>query len=367
MEWNCHVFFERRTVCQVIVLCLIVGASLTYWAFPKHVLFPESVAGSKNADAVEVTQVANPTGKDSSPKSLLSPEKVGSSNIGPSPVQVTNGTRANLKASSPKQYYVTCYFGGRLGNQMFDYASLLGIARMNNRTAWFPTASILRYFFHVTKLADRDRRNYVKIPVPQVGTYDVNMEHLPPRDAYINNHIHAWRYFWHMKDEIRRELTLLPPMKKAGMDLLQKVTPAGREKAKKIGIHVRLEDVVGNPNGRKMAPVSYLQKATDWMRKKYVDVVFIAACQDDKWCREHLKHMSDVVVSPPVSAGTHMAMLILCDHVVMTVGTYGWMGAWLAGGDVIYYANYSVPNSHFHKQYSVPADHFLPTWIPLGD
>ena len=332
MKLNWEGLFNRRTVCQVIVLCLIVGASVTYWAFPKYLLLPVSV-GRKIADAIQVTNVTRPKERD-----------------------------------SRSVYYVTCYFGGRLGNQMFDYASLLGIARMNNRTAWYPTASDLGHLFHVTQLADHDRSNYVIIPVPHVGTYDVNMEHLPPReDAYIDDHIHAWRYFWHMKDEIRRELTLLPPMKKAGMDLLQKVTPAGREKAKKIGIHVRLEDVVGNPNGRKMAPVSYLQKATDWMRKKYVDVVFIAACQDDKWCREHLKHMSDVVVSPPVSAGTHMAMLILCDHVVMTVGTYGWMGAWLAGGDVIYYANYSVPNSHFHKQYSVPADHFLPTWIPLGD
>ena len=304
-----------------MVLFLIVGASLTYWAFPKYFVLP----------------------------------------IGP-----TETGKIERGKHERGQYYVTCYFGGRLGNQMFDYASLLGIARINNRTAWYSTSSDLRRLFNVTHLADHDRSKYVTIPVPHVGTYDVNMEHLPPQDAYIDDHIHAWRYFWHMKDEIRRELTLLPPMKKVGMDLLQKLIPPGREKAKKIGIHVRLEDVVGNPYGRRAASVSYLQKATDFMRKKYVDVVFIAACQDDKWCKDHLK-MPDVVISPPVSAGTHMALLSLCDHMVMTVGTYGWMAAWLTGGDVVYYANFSVPNSSFQNAYNVPADHFLPTWIPIGD
>ena len=332
---------SRRTLCQVIVLCLIVGALLTYWAFPRYFVFPVSPFGKNDTW---------PTGA----KQVIMVTKL-------------NETRKIEKDKHERsQLYVTCYFGGRLGNQMFDYASLLGIAGMNNRTAWFPTSSDLRHLFHVTHLADHDRSKYVTIKVLHVGTYDVNMEHLPPQDVYINHHIHAWRYFWHMKDEIRRELTLLPPMKKVGMDLLQKLIPPGREKAKKIGIHVRLEDVVGNPYGRRAASVSYLQKATDFMRKKYVDVVFIAACQDDKWCKDNLK-MSDVVISPPVSAGTHMALLSLCDHMVMTVGTYGWMGSWLSGGDVIYYTNYSVPHSHFQNEYNVPADHFLPTWIPMGD
>ena len=60
-------------------------------------------------------------------------------------------------------------------------------------------------------------------------------------------------------------------------------------------------------------------------------------------------------------------MLASCDHVIMTVGTYGWWGAYLAGGDVVYYwdREQCLHDPPLPVEIKRPQDFFLPSWVPL--
>lgn len=53
-----------------------------------------------------------------------------------------------------------------------------------------------------------------------------------------------------------------------------------------------------------------------------------------------------------------MATIAECDHVIMTIGTYGW----LAGGDVVYYKMAAKPGSRFAQRIN-NEDHFYPGWV----
>jgi hypothetical protein len=53
---------------------------------------------------------------------------------------------------------------------------------------------------------------------------------------------------------------------------------------------------------------------------------------------------SEDIVFIDNSPGTDFAILAGCDHMIMSIGTFGWWIAWLGahqrGGDVLYFANY---------------------------
>ena len=59
-----------------------------------------------------------------------------------------------------------------------------------------------------------------------------------------------------------------------------------------------------------------------------------------------------------------LAIMSMMEHMIMTTGTYGWWGAWLANGRTVYYQKWPRPNSTLSKGF-VREDFFPPYWIPM--
>ena len=79
--------------------------------------------------------------------------------------------------------------------------------------------------------------------------------------------------------------------------------------------------------------------------------------------------MSDEPLSsliPCVHSQVHLAVLGKCNHVIMSVGTFGFWAGYLSGGDVIYYTPPYKKGSPLDIQFSGD-DFFLPKWIGIGD
>ena len=65
---------------------------------------------------------------------------------------------------------------------------------------------------------------------------------------------------------------------------------------------------------------------------------FIVYSGDMRWSRQIING-SDVTFSP-FEPAVDFSILGLCDHVVITVGTFGWWAGWLAGGSLVYLRDY---------------------------
>jgi len=63
-------------------------------------------------------------------------------------------------------------------------------------------------------------------------------------------------------------------------------------------------------------------------------------------------------------AAADLAILSRCDGVIMTTGTFGWWGAWLANKTTIYYSNWPSPGSPLAEKFD-RKDFFPPEWIPM--
>jgi galactoside 2-L-fucosyltransferase 1/2 len=80
---------------------------------------------------------------------------------------------------------------------------------------------------------------------------------------------------------------------------------------------------------------------------------------------------SEDIVFIDNSPGTDFAILAGCDHMIMSIGTFGWWISWLGahqrGGDVLYFANYFNFDNDSIQQEVKLEEHYPLNWIPVGD
>lgn len=123
-----------------------------------------------------------------------------------------------------------------------------------------------------------------------------------------------------------------------------------------IGIHIRRGDFL--TFFKIDTSVEYLNLAMDYYRRKYINCRFLIASDDKEYVKTHLGNNGDIFITPQsFHSGDDLAALALCDHSIVTAGSYGWWSAWLAGGNVVHDLNYPVPSQNCKRE------HYFPPWF----
>ncbi|CAF1194612.1 unnamed protein product [Adineta steineri] len=94
------------------------------------------------------------------------------------------------------------------------------------------------------------------------------------------------------------------------------------------------------------------------------DSLFIVSSDDKQWCRTMLSNRNDVVVTSDThSPSEDLAILTLCNHSLITTGTYGWWAGFLTNGQVIYDKSYPKQGSLLARN-CPQQDYFPPSFKP---
>ena len=125
-----------------------------------------------------------------------------------------------------------------------------------------------------------------------------------------------------------------------------------------VGIHVRRSDFGDNFR------VSYFEKALANLKLWESEALSCVVVTDDPgWVRSQ-PFFDGMALSEGQTPGKDMSILAACKHVVMSVGTFGWWGAYLKSvpGTVQYY----IPRwiALHPEMYSVE-QHYLPEWVGI--
>ncbi len=130
-------------------------------------------------------------------------------------------------------------------------------------------------------------------------------------------------------------------------------------------------DSIYREKDRYSADPKYLSQSIEHMRiwqriefGKEKKLLFLGVGDNYMWNKENFPVSDDIEVLQIKHAETAMSILSQCNHSIMTVGTFGWWGSFLAGGKVIYMKNVTIPGTKFAR-FFVPENHFLPNWFPL--
>ena len=255
---------------------------------------------------------------------------------------------------------------GRTGNQMFEYAALLGVAHRHNYTAVISPNCPLTNVFSLPNVANINTSGLIRLRDDKVATYDKKFDKIDTKHNYeLFGCFQSWRYFSEINEIIRRIYKVKDTYLKPAVDFLKRIRRRG---SPNVCVHVRRGDFIkprAIKRGFGFAGLGYIDKAMSYIKTRLnADPLFIVLSNDKEWCNSNLNR-SNTVISPFDQAYEDLALMTLCDHVIMTSGTFGWWGAWLSNGTVVYYKHYPRPNSTIEPLFN-RYDYYPASWVGLA-
>lgn len=205
---------------------------------------------------------------------------------------------------------------GRLGNQLFQIASTLGIAFKNQSEASFPDWYYSKYFSIPKTLFDN-----------KDGT-DFSGDYLQDYHYFIDYDSLIKQYF-SPSDQTQLALDALLN------DLVEE-----RKTNNIVSVHVRRGDYLHLPNHHPVCTNEYFEKAFDFVQKSIFDGFKIVIFSDDiEWCKQQSIFSEGIFLDNIKSYPDVFDLFAMtyCNAHVISNSTFSWWGAYLSGyNNVIY-------------------------------
>ncbi|KAL8598413.1 hypothetical protein ACOMHN_032690 [Nucella lapillus] len=277
----------------------------------------------------------------------------------------------------PRKRYLVIGFAGQLGNVLFEFATAYCIAKINNlilvvnqvpqleelnyrgiivRSGFNKALAKLRIKHHIAAACCKHKLEMMTL---NTATHS----------HYLHGYFQSWKYFEPCKPEMRDADLFRDNITKKAVSIVTNLRKKQPQRTL-VAVHVRMEDYLNKravKNGKKVAPPEYFRRAMMYFRFTYRDVIFVVIASDTAWFRKEVTNASDVVVmTRSASPAVDMEVLSRMDHVIISVGTFGWWLAYRNTGTVIYYKDFYVSASRYGVQMSAnDTDFVYPGWIPL--
>jgi len=246
---------------------------------------------------------------------------------------------------------------GRLGNGMWQYSGLLGLANMTNRVPIlnsgyrdiaqiFTLSTQIDSRINILKASTRYEQRQLFINVEETVENIRNIS----EDVTLKGYFQYFRFFSSVTETIRKEFQFRTIIKQQVSTFFKNVNLTD-EQLIKVGIHIRRTDL-NTPRQIKQGfgppPTNYFINAMNFFRSKFRNVHFVVCSDDIKWAREHIVG-DDITFATNDLAALDMAILVSCDHVIISNGTFSWWVGWLCTGITVKYKRMPKYNSYLYN------------------
>ena len=223
---------------------------------------------------------------------------------------------------------------GRFANQMFQYASLKGIARNIGADICIPNhtqavddgiGNKLR-----TELFDSfDLRvnigllNNGHAPVVKETFFhfDEELFTLCPDHVTLQGYFQSEKYFKNIEQEIREDFTFKDEVLKPCKEMISAVENP-------IALHIRRTDYLTNSENHFNLPLEYYEAALKHFDSSRNVIVF---SDDPAWCQEQDLFSDDrFMISENTDNRVDMCLMTLCSDFIIANSSFSWWGAWLS-------------------------------------
>lgn len=225
---------------------------------------------------------------------------------------------------------------GRLGNQMFQFSALKGIARnrgfeycippSRNQNEWTD-----HQLFVPFKMSHTSQLNVQYIdesrPVVSEGNFSFNSKLFNSCSDWVSiqGFFQTEKYFKHIKDELKGDFEfrdeILNPCKEMISDL-----------SNPLSLHIRRTDYITNSNHTALE-LDYYQKALQEFDKDLPVLVF---SDDPEWCKKQKLFCDDrFLIADGNSNYIDLCLMTLCKYHIIANSSFSWWGAWLSDSQKI--------------------------------
>jgi hypothetical protein len=226
---------------------------------------------------------------------------------------------------------------GRLGNQMFQYASLRGIAARRGYDFGIPPSKFedewrSHQLFEVFDLPHLPRQNIKYLdggnaPIAQERFFhfDQLLFDQCPNDVSLFGFFQSEKYFKHIEESIKEDFTfrdhILEPCKEIA---------EGFENP--VSLHVRRTDYLTNNANHHNLDLSYYEEAL----KHFDDRQVIVFSDDPGWCKGQSLFSDDrFLVSESEDNKIDLCLMTFCTSHIIANSSFSWWGAWLSNSEKV--------------------------------
>lgn len=221
---------------------------------------------------------------------------------------------------------------GRLGNQMFQYAALRGIAANGGFNWLIPRPESYgdsNYgLFDCFKMSSVQESNFGMLNAQSLSTgqFHFMQEFFDncPDDVNLHDYFTTEKYFSNVKDVIKEDYTFKD-------EILNPCKEIFEELEDPIFLHVRRSDYLVKPEAHPVCPIEYYQEALTHFKEESPVLVF---SDDIEWCKEQELFSGDqFMISESGDHYVDLCLMSLCKHHIIANSSFSWWGAWLSESD----------------------------------
>lgn len=225
---------------------------------------------------------------------------------------------------------------GRLGNQMFQYATLKSIASKHGYKFTIPDSRFqdpyhdhqLFEAFELSSLSEDDiciNRVNKRIE-EQHFHFDENLYENCPDNVDLLGYFQSEKYFVSIKDEVKKDFTFKKDTLSAVKEYRENIP-----ESKIIALHIRRGDYVGQP-WHGCQSLEYYEKALSMLP----DIPVVIFTDDPKWAFEQEMFESDkFYVSDGNDNLFDMCFMSMCNYHIIANSSFSWWGAWLSDSEKV--------------------------------
>ncbi|XP_061187114.1 galactoside alpha-(1,2)-fucosyltransferase 2-like [Saccostrea echinata] len=281
------------------------------------------------------------------------------------------------KTNSLTEIYVCPTFEGRLGNNLFQFASGFGIAVSKGLKFVIGEKDRVYKMLQLKNskhlLISKDKKECIKAKVRierRMCSYDDQIGNFTPNATFrVGNYLQSWKYFHNASRELREQFKIWVDLQKKVDHIIKVIVEkfnTTRKNVTLIAIHNRRGDYLSRySNGYNVATKEYFEKAMKFF-SNYSNPLYIVCSNDYKWSRANIPRNYKVEFILGNLPEVDLTLMASCDHMISSVGTYSWWASWFNKGKVTYYKWPARERSglrvHFSSDYM---DYFYPHWIGL--
>lgn len=277
--------------------------------------------------------------------------------------------------------YTNLGYMGRLGNQMFQFASVLGMAERKKLLARFPIENCStnrlngpldvttgsntsvkcdllecfniphEYFISASNLKIRDLFRESRFD------YDPLSEQIQD-DTDCYGYFQTEKYFSHIEEKVKEVLSFKSKFIEEGDRKMQQ-NSLGKTP---ISVHIRRGDYTLYPDHHPTCGMDYYLNALEEFTKKGIEFTSLLIFSDDKkWCQENLPNSINfpLIVSDVNCPYTELYMITQCKYHIIANSSFSWWGSWLADSELTI-----APKKWFGKMISHnTSDIYCPSWL----
>jgi len=223
---------------------------------------------------------------------------------------------------------------GRLANQMFQYASLKGIARNIGADICIPNhtqpvddgignklRTELFDLFDLRVNVGLLNNGYAPVVHERQFHFDEELFRLCPDHVSLQGYFQTEKYFKHIENEIREDFTFKGEVLEPCKEMISDVDNP-------VALHVRRTDYITNSENHPPCTLDYYSSALSRFDNDRNVIVF---SDDPEWCSNQELFSDDrFMISENTDNRVDLCLMSLCSDFIIANSSYSWWGAWLS-------------------------------------